>query len=175
MTSTELRAKANACRQEAHDSFQRCDTDGFLSQWASGVNAAKYEMEADLMDAGGVASFWGLFNRHGQRVTARLVSGEFGLVWAVHTRSGRTVWVPHTVTFDEEPNAFGGTTFVRPRFGPRTKGARLGLTVAWEDAPARVDMTGSGRGLGSLHTVRPVEVRTDGGWPPDAVPFDEEA
>ena len=172
MTSTELRAKARACRQEASDSFQRCDTDGFLSQWASGVNAARYEMEADLLDAGGTASFWGLFDRHGRRVTARLVDGDWGLAWAVHTRSGRTIWVPHTVTFDEVRHG-PFTRYENPRFGPRTKAARLGLTVAWEDVPARVDMAGSGRGLGNLHTVRPVQVRTDGGWPPDAVPFDE--
>jgi len=174
MTSTELRAKAAQCRQDAADSFARCDTDGFLSQWASGVNANRYEMEADLMDAGGTAPFWGLFDRHGRRLQARLVEGEWGLVWCVRAIGGRTVWVPHTITFDEVENG-PYITYENPRFGPRTKGHRLGLRVAWEDAPARVDMVGGNSGLSDLHSVRPVQVRTDGGWPPDAVPLDEGA
>ena len=39
MTSTaaQLREAAAADRQAAYDSFERCDTDGFMSQWASGL------------------------------------------------------------------------------------------------------------------------------------------
>ena len=36
----ELRDWAASARRSASDSWERCDTDGFLSQWASGLTAA---------------------------------------------------------------------------------------------------------------------------------------
>jgi hypothetical protein len=53
-TATELRQQATKHAQDAIDSFDRCDTDGFLSQWASGVMSQKKSLEADLLEAGGV-------------------------------------------------------------------------------------------------------------------------
>lgn len=47
-----LLAAAAANRREAVESFDRCDTDGFLSQWASNCTANDRESEARLADNG---------------------------------------------------------------------------------------------------------------------------
>lgn len=148
-TAADLRAKANAADAEAAASFERCDTDGFLSQWASGVTAAKNRMEADLLDAGGISTFPGLFNADGERIKAKLIDGKYGLIWAVMDASGD----------------FTGTFIKAFKSGPRSKMAAMGLTEADETAPAKVIMAG-----GACYTsVRPITIRTDGGCPEDAV------
>lgn len=60
-----LRAQAKKDRQDAHDSFERCDTDGFLSQWASQVMASQREREANLADRGGLGIFPALMDEAG--------------------------------------------------------------------------------------------------------------
>ena len=52
-----LRAKAGDHLAAERESFERCDTDGFLTQWAHACNADKARMEAELADNGGVAVF----------------------------------------------------------------------------------------------------------------------
>lgn len=170
-TPEALREKAEAARQSARDSWERSDTDGFLSQWSSNLTARKLDMEADLLEAGGTDVFAALYDRHGRRLRARLVDGQWGPTWVVQTSTGGTVWVPDTVTWDEVPAAHG-TRYENPRFGPRTKATKLGLRRGEEQAPARVEMVGSGTGLGSLHTVRPVVRRADTGYPANAVPWE---
>lgn len=81
----ELREQARQHEQDAAESFDRCDTDGFLSQWASGVNAAKARVEADVIEAGGVATFWRLRleTLDGEPVRAKLIDGRYGECWAL--------------------------------------------------------------------------------------------
>src|SRR5690606_26317917 len=58
----ELREMARGRDREAADSFDRCDTDGALSQWASGINAQKYRLQADIAENGGMWEFPALFD-----------------------------------------------------------------------------------------------------------------
>ena len=44
--ATALRAEAAEARAEAAASFERVDTDGFVSQWASGINAQLADAKA---------------------------------------------------------------------------------------------------------------------------------
>lgn len=53
----ELRDYGRKYRQDAEDSFQRSDTDGFLSQWASNIGAQKNDANATLLENGGCAQF----------------------------------------------------------------------------------------------------------------------
>lgn len=54
----ELREDSQRCLQSAEESFQRSDTDGFLSQWASTIQAQKNDANARLLEeAGGYAKF----------------------------------------------------------------------------------------------------------------------
>lgn len=60
-----LEAQAVRKNQDKADSFDRCDTDGFMSQWASGLGADKARLEADLVRAGGLMETRALFDLDG--------------------------------------------------------------------------------------------------------------
>lgn len=78
-----LRNKAGDNRQSAQDSFDRCDTDGFLSQWASGICAQRDDHAADVAELGGLWTFPALFDLNGKLVAAKLIQTAYGLRWGV--------------------------------------------------------------------------------------------
>ncbi len=84
-----LLERAAAHEQEAHDSFQRCDTDGFLSQWASGITAQACRLEAQLVEQDGMASFLALFDLEGNWVPAKLINAKYGECWALLDEDGQ--------------------------------------------------------------------------------------
>jgi hypothetical protein len=88
-TATELRTEAARHYQDAADSFERCDTDGFLSQWASGQTARLRLLEADLVEAGGVSKFIALFTTEGQWVPAKVIDGKYGKSWMLLDAEGK--------------------------------------------------------------------------------------
>jgi hypothetical protein len=79
-TSTQLRSKAQQCRQESIDSFERCDTDGFLSQGANDIMARVYATQADIVENGGKAVFTGLYDGN-RRVIAKTIETQYGWTW----------------------------------------------------------------------------------------------
>jgi hypothetical protein len=84
MTSaTTLRTEAAQHEQDAADSFERCDTDGFLSQWASGCNAAKKRLQADIEENDGKAEVPALFDLDGNLIPAKLIDTRFGTAWGI--------------------------------------------------------------------------------------------
>ena len=84
MTSaTTLRTEAAQHEQDAADSFERCDTDGFMSQWASGCNAAKKRLQADIEDNGGRAEVPALFDLNGNLIPAKLIDARYGTTWGI--------------------------------------------------------------------------------------------
>lgn len=161
--AAELREQAAAHERERQASWERSDTDGFLSQWASGINAQLDRARADLLEAGGVAEFPGLYDRAtGQRVRARIVqvpawnayNGETVSRWCVLDSNDRAVlWM----------NAYAR--------GPRSRIYREGFEERQETAPAEARMEGRGTGLSGSAWV--ATRRTDGGYPADAVPYDQ--
>ena len=146
-TAEELRSEASALRQEAHDSFERCDTDGFLSQWASGLSAAKKEMEANLIEQGGVADQYGLFDLDGNRVRAKLIQGQYGLCWA----------------FCDQADNFTGT-FVSAFPKRASTMERKGYREDWETVAVKVEIKGA-----NAVVCHPQYVRLDKGYPEDAI------
>lgn len=97
-TAAELRARAAAERQEARDSFERCDTDGFLSQWASGINARMYERQAEIAENGGMATFARtvlVSAETGEVVAgARVVQTRFGERWRIDATDEWVAYMP---------------------------------------------------------------------------------
>lgn len=81
--AAQYRAEAGGNVQEAYDSFERCDTDGFLSQWAHGVMATRYERAAEILENGGCAEFIALFDLEGNLVPAKYVETQYGWAWAL--------------------------------------------------------------------------------------------
>lgn len=79
-----LRARAQECRQRSADSWDRSDTDGFMSQWASDATARKYDTEAEVADAGGMWDFAALFDAEtGALVPAKTIQTRYGSCWAL--------------------------------------------------------------------------------------------
>ncbi len=79
--AAELREQARQHEQAAIDSFDRCDTDGFLSQWAHGINGQLARAKAEIAENGGKAQFPALLDGEGNRVDAKLINGRYGRVW----------------------------------------------------------------------------------------------
>jgi hypothetical protein len=152
-----LRDEAAAHDRAAQESFERSDTDGFLSQWASGLTAQLKRREADLLDAGGVATFPGLYDREtGERVRAKIVyvddqyAGGKKPMWLVLDAADKAVmWLP----------AYKGNSKL-------SKLWKNGFEERDETAPAKAFMDGRGRGLSGSAWV--ATKRTDGGFPESA-------
>lgn len=156
--------KAARARARRDESWERSDTDGFISQWASGLTDEEHRLQAAILRDGGVSVFLGLF-KDGRRVKARLVEGKFGQSWCVLDAAGNArEWLPNSVTGQ-------GTKDDPIRFGPRTKAAKLGYEIGYELAPAKAAIVGHGHGLSGQAWV--TTVRLDEGYPEDAVPYEE--
>lgn len=80
-TPEELRRLADEQVQNAVDSWERSDTDGYLSQLVAQLNAEKYRIEADLLEKGNRHEFDALFDLDGNIVNARIVNTKYGVRW----------------------------------------------------------------------------------------------
>lgn len=158
-TADEHRAAASELDRKAAESFERSDTDGFLSQWALGIGAQEHRLAADIAERGGTWTFRGLFDREsGERVKAKIVKvdnprgyGEKVSKWIVLDEHDRALeWLP----------AFKSST--------RSKLWLRGFEERDEVAPAVAATGGSGRGLSGALTVHVYAKRTDAGYPAGA-------
>jgi hypothetical protein len=153
----ETESKAQALEQSAaqamerrEESFQRCDTDGFLSQWSLGLSAQRDKEQARILRAGGVSTFPALFDLNGNRVRAKLCSlpDKFRPwttrdVWRVEIEGGGVKWI---------------TAFPKRCTTLMDKG----YFEAKEQAPAESKIVGRGKGLSGTAWV--ATVRTDDGF-----------
>lgn len=148
MTAEAHRDAAAKCENDAYESFQRCDTDGYLSQWASGITAREHRMNADLIEAGGVHEFAALFDAEtGERVRAKLIDGRYGLCWA----------------FADENDKFTGRfvkAFPKREQTMLAKGFREGRETVAAYVACRGEV---------ITSVAPVYLRKDRGYPDEAV------
>jgi hypothetical protein len=148
------RAEAEAARRltACHESFERCDTDGFLTQWAARITADMHRTIATVAAEGHRARFPGLYEiATGRRVRAKLIPGRFNWCWAYCDATGK----------------FTGE-FVADARGPRAALRKRGLVVIAEYAPAAVEIASNGTGLSACAASHVRTYRTDGGYPPDA-------
>ncbi|MFS0885076.1 hypothetical protein [Aeromicrobium sp. 179-A 4D2 NHS] len=153
-----LRDEAAAKEREKHDSFERSDTDGAVSQWASGISADRLRLEAQVVEQGGVHEFRALFDLEGNLVPAKNVQTRYGYAWAILSdpddpNSDVTAWV-------NESKARKGA---QRRKTMEKKGYREGIVKA----PAKVMTGGSGTGLSGALTVSNYIGRADGGFSRD--------
>lgn len=151
----ELRELGRQREQESRDSFDRCDTDGFLSQWANGITAEKYRLQADIAENGGMWHFLALFDLTGKLIPAREVYGQYGRFWSL---------------LDSEGNRSGDTFNASEAQNEKIRlrnDARKGVYVGLVLAPARVVTRGQ-----SATSVACFIERNDGGWDPDVFVID---
>lgn len=124
-----LEAKARDAIQRAHDSFERSDTDGCLTQWACGITADLRRRQAQILRDGGKATFPGLFEGN-RRVRARLIETRLGECWLL----------------DDEEAARFGRKFLPEGFKSHIQ-KKLGLHQSLEWAPAAANTASNGTGL----------------------------
>jgi hypothetical protein len=94
--SEQLKAEAAQHEQDAHESFERCDTDGFLSQWASGMMASLKRAQARIEEQGGRAIFTRvrLAKLDSSEIVreAKLIETRFGRRWRIDSTDE---WLPY--------------------------------------------------------------------------------
>lgn len=124
--------KAHALAKRKADSFERCDTDGFLSQWADGLGSQREEVNAEIAAEGGYALFPCLFDKAtGQPLRCAQKPSKFG----------GSYWL----LGDEEAEKYG-RRFVP--FGSRSRVQKdIGLYQGEVWQPAKADFMGTGTGL----------------------------
>ena len=152
-TADALRAEAARHEQNAADSFDRCDTDGFVSQWASGLNARVARLQATIVENGGTAEFPALLDLDGNLVPAKLINGRFGMVWGLlasdDPQSEITSWV---------------SAFPKRESTMRNKGFAEGHVRV----KAKALVKGGGKGLAGAANCFAGTIRLDGGFDPNA-------
>lgn len=129
--AAEARAKAAKCAQDAQESFDRCDTDGFLSQWASDRMSSHHRLEASIADNNGLAEFPALTDLDGNLVPARMVDTRYGSKFVVFANA-------------EDANTYNApvVAWVDPWVKTKTL-ARKGYRLAYVERPARAEMKGT--------------------------------
>ena len=130
MTPDSLRDKAAAADQAAADSWERSDTDGFLSQWAHGLTADLHRTQARIVEAGGEHRFPALFDLQGNYVPAQTIEGRWGTRWHLLAASG-----------------FGTGVFLPYLPKRRQTLAKRGYVEGWVMRPAEAFMNGTGHGM----------------------------
>lgn len=148
--AAEYDAKVEDCERRRRESIDRSGiSDGFMSQAASATMADVYRTDADILRAGGVAVFEGLFRREdGARVAAKLIcsEGQWGARWS---------WA-----FCDAAGNFTGRFISDSKGTPRSQMGREGFVKRDELAPAKGKCFGFNQAGAT---------RTDGGYPADAV------
>lgn len=155
-SAEELRTAAAECEARAQESWERSDTDGFLSQWASGITARLYREQARITENGGRDEFSALFDLDGDLVPARLIETRYGTKWAVFATDEDAQ--TYGANIIEWVNAYADTD--RKRANLAAKGYREGRVLA----RAKAKILGSGRGLSGAASAYVGRVRTDGGF-----------
>ena len=144
-TAEEYRAEAAQHRQDARDSWERSDTDGFVSQWASGINAQVADDNAKIAAAGGVAHFERTVLRRldGADPDARLCRTRFGTKWRIDATDE---WLPYKPA--------RATTLAKRGYVEEMETATApAKAITWAPPGAT--------GLAGAHQVRVIIVRTD--------------
>lgn len=157
-----LRQMAADSRQREAESFERCDTDGFLSQWTNAIGAQLYEAQAHIAERGGRAEFTGLYEG-ARRVRARLVSmPAYNAPWCTVYK-----WLldaPEAARFGRKYLPSGDRSRVQKQ---------LGLTERQELAPAVAFIGGKGKGLSGCASAYVTRRRTGDQWGSDATVIEE--
>jgi hypothetical protein len=146
-TADEWRKMAAESRQRSADSFERSDTDGYVSQWASDLTGRLYSLAAEVAEQGNTWEF-----------DVPFIDGLPATDWAwVETRYGSTVRIGRgsDVRWWNPSAARKGAT----RLANDTKKGVVWGNVRTE---AVVVMAGSGTGMAGALSVRPVVQRKIG-------------
>ena len=158
LPSTEQLAEAQRLRQsarqnsiEAEQSFERCDTDGFLSQWASGISAEADKTNAKILEGGGLMEFPAVFTLDGKFQPSVTIVTQYGTAWILTDDSGTFLQPPVYLPFSPKREAtiknkgFTIGRVLRPAIAKIVGNKRAYVDIVprgrYSDAPASVIST----------------------------------
>lgn len=123
--------QARQCYARQQESYDRCDTDGFLSQWAAGQMANRYHHLARLARQGWSWDYHALFDLDGNLIPAKYLETRYGWSWALLASDDPD---SHIIGWFNESSAQDPA---RARTNNAKKGFYLGLVRVPIPAPAR--------------------------------------
>lgn len=140
------RAAAADHARKADESFERSDTDGFVTQWAHGIMGDLERRKASIAENGGVSDFDVLVNEKGEVVPSRVVDTRYGTRRVIDAENvvgsgGADVWLSRTYARKVK------TERARKTDATDRKLDAFGLRYMVASHPAIAKLDGKGRGL----------------------------
>lgn len=136
-----LRQMARDARQRSYESFQRSDTDGFLSQNASEVMARVYEAQADLADNDGMIDIDAIF-MDGELASTHQAQGQWGWYWVLNDNAAEK--------FGKRFVTLSNANKAKTR---KANNAKKGFTVGTIRVKGYADVAANGMGAVTLPVV----------------------
>lgn len=133
-TAAEWRALSVRSHEARNESWDRCDTDGFLSQWAHGLTATENEYRAQLAETDGKCDVQAAFDLDGNLLRALHGWSDYGEYFMIKDADG------NKIEFFSPSQARSETT-------ARRNNAKKGYYVGTVRVPATVKIMGGGTGL----------------------------
>lgn len=157
MTADQHRDEAAAHRAASHESFERCDTDGFASQAAHDIMGRVAEARALIAENGGTALFAALFDLDGNLVPAKDLPTRYGYSWGL------------LATADTDAEIIGWFSPSKAQDPERARLANVkkGYYVGTVRAQAYATTTGGGHGFAGMASVGVATLRCDRGFSTD--------
>lgn len=159
-TAAEHTAAAEHHAREEQASWDRSDTDGFLTQFSHGIMGQVERRKAEIAANGGVAEFPALFDLDGNLVAAKLVC-----TYDRYALRDTYKWI---VLASDDPHS-DAVQWINAFPVRKSTMVRKGYTEGTVKAPAnaRTWAPEGARGLSGLTSVSVQTYRTDGGFSRD--------
>lgn len=154
-TAAEWRAESAAMFAKREESWERSDTDGFLSQWALGSLSQDYTLRAQLAEQNGLTEVCALFDLDGELVPSIHGWGEYGEYFAVLDNDERGC------------RRFFNPSKARNPETARKNNAAKGFYIGTVKTQGKVKMLGGGTGLSgcasAYNAIVPMTLAEGGG------------
>lgn len=134
-TAEQWRAEGRRDIEAERESFERCDTDGFMSQWAHQIGARENEYKAQLAERGAWTEVCALFDLDGNLIDALHGWGQYGEYFMILDADGNK-------DATRGRNGFFSPSQARSEATARRNNAAKGFYVGTAKVPAVVDIRG---------------------------------
>lgn len=153
-TAAEWRAEAKTFYQAREESWERSDSDGFVSQWASGLTAQQYSESARLAEANGITEYVALFDLNGELIPTLRGYGDYGVYFTILDNDERGC-----------KRFFNPSKAKNPETARKNNAAK-GFYVGTVKMAGKVEILGGGKGLGgaaNCYVLTVPQTRNDNG------------
>lgn len=145
-TAAQWRAAAAEELRRREESWERSDTDGFVTQWVHGMSASEYSLKAQLAEQNSMTEVSALFDLEGNLLHTLHGWGQFGEYFMILDEDGNK-------DTTQGRNGFFSPSQARSEVTKRKNNAAKGFYVGAVKVPAKVDIVASGTGLSAAATA----------------------